>query len=204
MNLNFDTIIETKVKGFIDKQEYFTSVDIGNSIKKGKTFISNKEIAKWLRKNFTISDIFKNYSRKIINVSNGLTTWEYFPSYGDPNNYLKRDQVALNPREAGILTNISKSTGTLSIPIQTNSKNYEGIEIDSDNRIRLSISLLKKVNLKANDPIDPAKITIDGQLFPSGHLVHKDGRISIPKKMINNISNLKVNIMNGTIEITTK
>ena len=72
--------IEEKVKEFVDAEKMFTSVDIGNDIKKDGFWISNSDVSKYL-KGFKDS----NYKKAYIKVDNGNTATLHLPKDKDEN-----------------------------------------------------------------------------------------------------------------------
>ena len=96
-----NAVIESVVSDFIRRKDMFTSVDIGNTIKREfpSSVIRNRDVAEWLRGHvvdlairLTIS-----YATEPITVhSEGQdkTATLYLPTCTDPCDYTERDQVA--------------------------------------------------------------------------------------------------------------
>ena len=51
-----ELLIKAKIDEYVTKNEAFTSVDIANAIKTDGTWIRNRDVAAWLRKNFSAAD----------------------------------------------------------------------------------------------------------------------------------------------------
>lgn len=93
-------IIRETVKEFVENEKLFTSVDIGNAVKRKNLSmdVRNREVAAWLRKNTPTDDILQDYDTVPISVNNGQhTATLYFPHWADPEDYASRDQKALGP-----------------------------------------------------------------------------------------------------------
>jgi len=94
--------IKAKVVEFITAQKMFTSVNIGNAIKKDGTWIANHDVAEWLRSNFdTVNkEIGDSYTSTSIPVNNDTERATlYYPFFADPINYNDRNAQATTPDE---------------------------------------------------------------------------------------------------------
>jgi hypothetical protein len=93
-------IIREMVEKFVEDEKPFTSVDVGNAVKR-KTLsmdVRNREVAAWLRKNASTDNILQDYDTVPISVNDGQhTATLYFPHWTDPEDYAARDQKALGP-----------------------------------------------------------------------------------------------------------
>lgn len=200
-----DTLIQDKVKIFVEQDKMFTSVDVGNAIKtEDKTFIKNRDVAAWLRENFTKDQLFKNYNRSLIRVTAGKETYVYHPFFADPSVYTQVDQHALSPQEAGISasnkTNFISNAGNgpfpqsmlTGFPISVNSTtttvppgSIDNSVIITDTRmVRISSKIVAKLGWKPGDDVDLSKI--DGATIPSitELKVHKDGRVYVARSWL--------------------
>jgi hypothetical protein len=186
-------IIEAKVDEFISSNQMFTSVDISNAIKKDGTWISNSEVASFLRRNsaFILS---KQYSSSSIPVLNGQKRANlYYPIGSDTFDYQNRDQKALTPQEAGLDPNaVPTSTVTQTQPVSlgsTVSSMGKRIKISASlfDRLRIPAKIVAEIGLEPGDPVDvdSSCIIVNRPLLLSKNLkVHADGRISIPRECV--------------------
>lgn len=128
--------IRESVEEFVKNDTAFTSVDIGNAIKR-KTLnmnIRNRDVATWLRDNVHTDSIFQDYDTVPISVNNEQSTATlYFPHWTDPEDYNSRDQKALGPDD---VEDLQKQSGmTIKAPvISTDDKDdedrYEDSKVD--------------------------------------------------------------------------
>jgi hypothetical protein len=211
-----EMLIQEKVKDFVDSDKMFTSVDIGNAIKKeNKTFVQNKAVAGWLRENFGKDQIFKNYSRTLIRVAAGREAYVYHPFFADANTYSETNQHALTPQEAGIgvvspkSSFIARSGGapvqtptTVQTVISTSTTDDGSVTITDTDRVRIPAKFVMKLGWKHGDAVDTSKI--DGATIPLCDLkVHKDGRIYVARSWLPfGTSPVKVNFDTSTSKIT--
>ncbi len=95
-------IIKNKVNEFITGQKMFTSVNLTNAIKKDGTWISNSNVAEWLRSNFdeVNEELGDSYHSSLISVMNDSRKAHlYYPFFADPNNFNDRNTDAMTPDE---------------------------------------------------------------------------------------------------------
>lgn len=101
-----EKVIKMVVEEMLQQGRMFTSVDVGNRIKLSGTWISNHEVASYLRDNVitVASNLQISYIQTLIPVtlkdgSTRLATL-YHHVADNPNDYKERNQKALNPIEA--------------------------------------------------------------------------------------------------------
>ena len=93
-------IIEKKVEEYVSRDEMFTSIDIGNAIKRDGTWVKNREVAAWLRSHVDDTNVLPDYERDTIPVNGGNAQAAlYYPSWKNPDDYTERDQKALKPSD---------------------------------------------------------------------------------------------------------
>lgn len=129
--MNKDEIIRDMVEEFVKNDKPFTSVDIGNSIKR-KTLnmnIRNRDVAIWLRDNVNTDSILQDYDTVPISVNNKQSTATlYFPHWTDPEDYDSRDQKALGPDD---LIDLQKQAGmTIKAPVISTDDNIKDKTVD--------------------------------------------------------------------------
>lgn len=98
--------IKETVQLFVKDEKLFTSVDIGNSIKKETLSmdIRNREVRDWLRANIGVDPILTDYVQESINVNNGSTVATlYRPHWKDAADYTDTNQSALTPADIDVL-----------------------------------------------------------------------------------------------------
>ena len=155
-------IIQAKVTEFVTSNKMFTSVDISNEIKKEGTWISNSEVAAFLKKNRP----FSLYSMSSIPVMNGKRKANlYYPIGADPFDYLDRDQHALTPTEAGLVPGTISPTVIPSPQIQTNSPasstsivGKKWVISAKHRRLRIPARCVVAVGMLPGDEVDYLKI----------------------------------------------
>lgn len=95
-----DQIIREVVEEMVTDEAMFTSVDVGNSVKRKilSMDIRNREVAQWLRDNASSDVSMQDYDSVMISVDNGKAQATlYYPHWLDPEDYVARDQKALGP-----------------------------------------------------------------------------------------------------------
>jgi hypothetical protein len=106
-------VIKEMVQKFINDEKLFTSVDIGNAIKKEllSMEIRNRDVRDWLRSNIGgVDDVLKDYVAEPIDVNNGASAATlYRPHWKDANEYTDRGQIALSPADIDVLKDNAKS-----------------------------------------------------------------------------------------------
>ena len=102
--MQLEATIKAKVQDFTARHEMFTSVDISNAIKSDGIWIKNREVAEWLRTNFSDVSLFGDYQQTVIQVCGDKAEAAlYHPLMTDPNIYTNRDQRALTPDDVKII-----------------------------------------------------------------------------------------------------
>lgn len=180
-----EQIIQTQVNDFITKDEAFTSVDIANAIKRAGTWVRNREVATWLRRNFNNPD----YEITMIDVGRGFRANLYHPDYFDPNNYDRKNQKAMNPDDFKTLHSINDEDDNIVIS-QTKSEDTEEEQDFYENsrtvkiskgRIWVPASIINQLGLDIGHMVDHVVLGIPG----NGRLhVHYDGRVSVTASKI--------------------
>ncbi len=169
----YSSEIEAKVSEFVGKNAMFTSVDIGNSIKKDGTWLKNSEVAKWLRNNVT--SLHSSYASTKISVMQGQhTATLYHPASSDPDDYQDRDQQAFSPSHTQSIT-----ATVASVP----PKKFK-LHCDTRARLRIPAHLVVELGWKPGDKVNKSKILVNNKDLKDDLIVHKDGRISIPRECI--------------------
>ena len=110
------TVIRETVQEYITAEKLFTSVDIGNAIKR-KTLnmdIRNRDVRDWLRANIGSDPLMSDYVAEPVDVNNGRTAMVYRPHWKDVSDYTGRDQKALGPSDLSALSPATASSGSLS------------------------------------------------------------------------------------------
>ena len=182
-----------KVAEFVTGDTMFTSVDVSNAIKRDGVWVSNKEVAGYLRRNLTT--LFPNYSSTRIPVLNGAETATlYHPVGVDTDCYQNRDQHAMTPAEAGISIQNTNPTPTPVVapivlspaPVAITQSDDDKVVVapDSEGFLRLPATIITKMGWAAGDTVDKAKILVNAKDVPDNLVVHKDGRVKIPRDCI--------------------
>jgi hypothetical protein len=186
-----DATIKVKVQEFISKEEMFTSVDIANAIKQDGIWIKNREVRDWLRANVSDTALFGDYAHTQIQVCCGTATATlYYPMFKDPDDYQKRDQVALTPDEVKAIqkTKIGQPVASATPDInQVFDASDDDVDasavIKTTERIKIPGHIIKKLGWAPGDRIDPALIKTHRAL-PSDLYVNADYRVSIPRSVV--------------------
>ena len=194
-----DPVIQAKVEEFVNTMKLFTSVDISNAIKKDGTWVSNHEVASFLKKEMKTNSLMSNYQTETIRVMNDTRKATlYLPTGSDQFDYLDRDQSALTPLEAGLTPSSTSPTVTPSSQIQTNSpassigqsvsmigKKY--VITAKHRRLRIPARCVVAVGMLPGDEVDYLKFCIINGPVPTKKIfVHADGRIFMPKFYVSN------------------
>lgn len=185
-------VIQTKVDEYLTQSEVFTSVDIANAIKKDGTWIRNREVARWLRENFSEHDLFaaNNYEKDMIDVGGGYQAFLYFPDYFDPNNYNGQNQKAMNPDDFQALhPSASTVAVTGNVPVDDDSDEEQDFNEDSrtvavsKGRIWVPTSIISQLGMDTpGEDVDNVKLGLSGD---PKLIIHDDGRVSISSKDVN-------------------
>lgn len=202
-------VIKAKVESFINDQKMFTSINIANAIKKDGIWIRNTVVAEWLRDNFqeVNEDLGDNYIVNLIFVKNNtLKANLYFPFFSDPDNFNDRDADALTPDDFFKLHNyhyndakaspVNKQinppvTSVTSVtpvtqptaPVAPVNLKVRTITEKANDRLKIPAAFIKALGLKPGDNVAASdKVKIPD--LPSGIIVQKDFRVSIPRKLL--------------------
>lgn len=206
-----DTTIKTKVQEFVSRQEMFTSIDISNAIKTDGIWIKSREVAEWLRNNFSDVSVFGDYAQTSIPVCGGRSDAAlYHPLMSDVVNYTNRDQRALTPDDVKIIQ--GKLVGTprpdaapdindVLDPSKDDDADVEmSIVIKSKERVKIPGAMIRALGWKQGDRVDPAVIKTH-KAFTSTLYVNSDCRVSVPRECINwGDAPVKVILKKGVIE----
>ena len=95
-------VIKEMVQKFINDEKMFTSVDIGNAIKKEtlNMDIRNRDVRDWLKNNISSDSVFQDYVAEPIDINNGSgVATLYKPHWKDSEDYKDRDQKAFGPAD---------------------------------------------------------------------------------------------------------
>jgi len=112
-----DDTIREAVQEFVTAEKLFTSVDIGNAIKKTtlKMDIRNRDVRDWLRSNIGKDSMLQDYVSEPIDVNGGnRVAMLYRPHWKDAGDYLDRDQRAFSPSDLSALSPASASPSPIS------------------------------------------------------------------------------------------
>ena len=96
-------VLNVAITIFSENNQPFTSIDIGNFIKNKNTWISNSEVADYLRKNAldyinNELNIINKYKMDLIIVKKGKA-FLYYPENFDVKDYTKIDQEAISYKD---------------------------------------------------------------------------------------------------------
>lgn len=175
--------IENKTNEFIKNQDAFTSVDIGNAVKKDGAWIRNRDIANWLRKNFQD----QNYQRSNITVEGNRAATLYHPDFMDAENYEDTEQQAISFNQFKQMfpkattqnqTTQNQTPRVSSKPASQPSSKSKRIST-SNKRIRIPAVIVRQLGWKPGDLVDSLKIVTQYGCTSRKHRVHKDGRVHI-------------------------
>lgn len=176
-----DTVIE-----FVNDEQFFTSVDIGNAVKR-KTLsmsIRNKDVAEWLRKNMSIDPAMQDYDSVPISVNNGQNTAAlYFPHWMDPEDYHTRDQKALGPDD---IAELQKNAGV--IPTTDVDDSVKASD-DSDVVISMDSDSSDSYSDTSDDRYEDSKLDIT-DMFDDGDQYNPDGDGVRMKKRLASVERL--------------
>lgn len=183
-----ESSIEKKVQEFVSNRKLFTSVDIGNSLKKSGEWISNREVAQYLRKNFG----YVGYSKTLIDVKDGLLAHLYHPADVSADDYTDRDQEALSPSDytpdiKDFDLSDSSSTDIILLP-------------DDNNMLTIPAFLITKLGYNKGDTIPSDKILVNKEDLPEPTIVNDKGEATVPRACIAwDDEDLKVSVKNDSI-----
>lgn len=173
-------VIREAVEDFVQDEKPFTSVDIGNAVKR-KTLsmdIRNREVATWLRKNAPTDSVLQDYDTVPITVNNGQhTATLYFPHWTDPEDYASRDQKALGPDD---ISDLRQQAGLANATPTTDSSTEEDNQSsDSSDTYASKTAAATPVNPNTTDAgkatrYDDSKVDI-ADLFDDGDQYNPDG-----------------------------
>lgn len=191
-------VIKAKVTELMQNSMMFTSVNVGNAVKSDGTWISNREVAKWLRQNFSDlnDDLDTDYIATQISVNGSSSANLYHHFSADPDNYTDRLLKAITPvefkakhgKDPFTLPTTTKSMTksimnmTNKLPIAAYTKRC--IREFKRGRIRIPGALTRAVGLKPGDTIDVSKLVLNKTNLSDKLKVHNDGRVNIPRKCL--------------------
>lgn len=208
-----DSEIKEVVQRFVKAEKMFTSIDIGNTIKKETCSMSirNRDVRDWLKTNISYDPILLDYVQEPIDLPNGGVATLYRPHWKDAEDYKDRDQKAFGPADItpapaatsqtyapinGALTmvaNISKpiaSTGNVGInPTPTTIVNQPSVvklvsKCRNARRIQIPADFSKYFGWVPGQKVDVDKIKIHQGKLGQNLKVWYDGRFSISRKVV--------------------
>ena len=183
-----------KVTDFCSQNLMFTSVDISNSIKKDGKWISNSEVAGFLRRHLLAQH--NDYAKTTISVAGGAQATLYHPIGANIDEYTDRNQHALTPVEVGIdMSSKIKFTATP----QTNLTSLVHLCPDSNGFYRIPASLVTQLGLTAGYSLDKDLI-LGAKNVTRDFKVHKDGRLKIHYGYVGFGSFVDVSVENGKLK----
>lgn len=160
---NGAVVVEKVIENFVNNELMFTSVDIANAIKKGGSWISNREVAKYLREEYDW--MLCGYEKTIIRVTDGKIATLYHPCCCDPINYCDTDKHALTPNEVDCQETLYLYESDISDEKKEDNKKDKDIlsrEVYCTNRLRIPGIFARKLNWKPGDLVDISKIEVNG------------------------------------------
>lgn len=194
------------VEKFVSESEMFTSVDIGNAIKKKylNMDVRNRDVAQWLRENAKTSQIMQDYDSVVISVNDGNNQATlYYPHWTDPEDYTTINQKAFGPND---IDNIKKDiTGSSDIDEDRDENSMvditdvfdDGDQYDPDGtgvKIKRKLKSIERIHIPGDitralgwnpgDTVDISKIRIHKGKLNNNLKVHYDGRVSIPRRCV--------------------
>lgn len=112
-----DQLIETTVDQFVNDKKGFTSVDICNAIKTEGTWISNRDVAKWLRNwappsNYGITKI----TVQVVDTGKTAQAGVYLPDTLSVSDYTSTAQEAMTPDAFKALHGVDPFPPTVAAP----------------------------------------------------------------------------------------
>lgn len=107
---NWKDTVASVVEAFAKNNESFTSVDVANSVKELGTWVSNRDVADWLRSNAIITADKANSSAQFCMSTIQVTTTKgdnanatlYHPLNSPVSQYYRRNQKALAPEDVNL------------------------------------------------------------------------------------------------------
>jgi hypothetical protein len=181
-------IIEKKVSEFVNNKKMFTSVNITNAIKMDGTWISNSEVAQWLRNSYNnskhMTNILINYSSTTIQVENGQRAATlYYPFGHDSNTFTDTEISAMTPDEFKRIHGVDPFIPVpANVPVKSKITLIDKVCSENSNRIRIPAKIVSAIGLKPYKKVTDQKFAIKN--IPATLKVHADGRVSIPRSCI--------------------
>jgi hypothetical protein len=201
-------VIKEMVQKFVNDEKMFTSVDIGNAIKKETLSmdVRNRDVRNWLRANIGRDPVLQDYVTESIDINNGSgAATLYKPHWKDAEDYKDRDQKAFGPSNLStfkqtvvpsalspVTTTPTSSTGAsnFSISSMLGSGSQSGGVVKMvkqcryKRRIQISGAITKALGWMPGQQIDRDKVKIHTGALKPGLRVWYDGRVSIPRNVV--------------------
>jgi len=202
-----ETVVQTKVMDFISNKKMFTSVHVANAIKTDGHWVKNSDVAEWLRGNMHM--LAPHYQKTSIAVSGAAGPGRaslYHASVDDPTTFTDTQINAMTPDEFKRIHGFDPLTMPAGTTSSTNIKVicYECVSRDNTNRIRIPAKIVKELGLKPFNTVTNQKFSniFSGNFksIPSSLRVHSDGRISIPRNIVDIKGDVKIRLKNGIVE----
>lgn len=205
MSATLDNSIRQKVEEFVKAEKLFTSVDVGNALKKEGKKLRNREVASWLRGHSNEAGLFDNYATEAIDVLGGTKRATlYRPCWQTSDNYDTRSLAALKPGDvkniqrtkgipsggipSGMPTVISATSSPMATKLASSVSRKGKLSgdvniIKSIKRIKVSAFLIQKLGWRPGDKVDPSKLDT---LTPMkrGLYVNADGRVNLSRNLV--------------------
>ena len=196
--------IREVVQEYVTAERLFTSVDIGNALKKQtlNMDIRNRDVRDWLRTNIGSDPLLSDYVSEPVDVDNGRTATVYRPHWKDVSDYTDRNQKALGPSDLSALSPSSTQTVATApdtrkddsqLPVQDllddgTSTLGTGVKLIRKSRyvrrIQIPGDITKALGWQPGQKVDLDKIKIHtGKLNPNLKVWY-DGRVSIPRNVV--------------------
>jgi hypothetical protein len=199
--------IREAVQDFVTAEKLFTSVDVGNAIKKitHDMGVRNREVRDWLRSNMGKDPVLADYVSEPIDVNNGSrVAMLYRPHWKDASDYIDRNQKALGPNDLSALspstaaasqnaTSGSASVVDDSVPSVIDSGTHvstsdPGVKLVRkgrySRRIQIPGDITQALGWVSGQTVDISKIKIHNGKLNSNLKVWYDGRVSIPRNVV--------------------
>lgn len=180
-------VIKEMVQKFVNDEKMFTSVDIGNAIKKETLSmdIRNRDVRDWLKANLNTDPILQDYKSDFITIGNGsVVATLYRPHWKDSEDYKDRDQKAFGPNDLKSSTTPAPAPGA---PVTIGSIITAANIIKKcryKRRIQISGAITRALGWVPGQKVDLDKVKIHTGTLKPGLTVWHDGRFSIPRNTV--------------------
>lgn len=178
VNFYKEQVIRETIERFVKSEKLFTSVDVGNAIKRQTLSmdIRNKEVAAWLRKNISIDPSLQDYDTVPISVNNGQhTATLYFPHWANPEDYISRDQKALGPDDiADLQQQAGRESAASTMALSKGNKDTEDSDTPDIGSLAANAAITLDKDIKSDPRYDDSRIDI-ADLFDDGDQYNPDG-----------------------------